>query len=140
MSYVLLFVWCFLSASIIPFSSEPYYVALIALDSKLALALLIATLGNTAGGITTFFIGVKSGEVLIPKFSESKQKRFERAQIIVAKYGSLALVLSWVPFFGDAIVFAGGVFRLPFWGACFWMTVGKAARYYILGLITLGFL
>ena len=45
------------------------------------------------------------------------------------RWGSVALLLSWVPVIGDALCAAAGVLRLN-WAACLlWMAVGKGLRY-----------
>ncbi len=46
-----------------------------------------------------------------------------------ARYGAPALVFSWVPIIGDAIVAAAGVARLRFWPFSIWTVVGKVVRY-----------
>ncbi len=48
---------------------------------------------------------------------------------IVARYGAPALLLSWVPLIGDAIVAAAGLARMRWWPFAGWTVVGKAARY-----------
>ena len=48
---------------------------------------------------------------------------------LVQRWGSVALLLSWVPVIGDALCAAAGVLRLN-WAACLlWMAVGKGLRY-----------
>ena len=48
---------------------------------------------------------------------------------LVQRWGSVALLLSWVPLIGDALCAAAGVLRLN-WAACLlWMAVGKGLRY-----------
>jgi len=140
MAFILLFAWCFLSASIVPFSSEPYFAGLIINDYNFVAAITIASIGNTLGGITTFWIGRKSGEILIQKFSDKKQKRFFKAQKTIEKYGAISMVLSWVPFLGDLIVLAGGIFKLPYTQSILWMSIGKTTRYIIIAYISIGVL
>lgn len=137
MTYILLFFWCFLSASIVPFSSEPYYVALIVLETNMIIPLIVGTAGNTLGGISTFVIGKKTGEFGTNKLSERKKRQYERAKQSVQKHGSILLFFSWVPLLGDALVLAGGVLQLPYLKSIVWITIGKFLRYLIIGLITL---
>ena len=48
---------------------------------------------------------------------------------LLQRWGSVALLLSWVPVIGDALCAAAGVLRLN-WAACLlWMAVGKGLRY-----------
>ncbi len=136
--YGLIFLWCFLSASIMPATSEPYYMGIVVKYQSLWLPLLMATVGNTLGGMTTFFIGRKGAEVALKRMSGKNQKRFERASGIINKYGAFSMILSWIPILGDVLVTVGGAMKLPIQASIFWMTVGKLGRYVLLGLAALG--
>ena len=67
--------------------------------------------------------------------SERALRRMERAGAIVRRYGAPALLLSWIPLLGDAIVAAAGVARVPFVPFSIWTATGKGARYAALALI-----
>lgn len=54
----------------------------------------------------------------------------ERAAEAIARYGPPALVLSWVPVIGDAIVAAAGMARMPLWPFTAGTLAGEAARYF----------
>jgi membrane protein YqaA with SNARE-associated domain len=60
--------------------------------------------------------------------------RVQRASAWLARYGSPALLLAWVPVIGDVLVALAGASRMPLIAAVVWMTVGKAARYLLLAL------
>ena len=47
------------------------------------------------------------------------------------RFGQPAILLSWVPLIGDALVAAAGVVRMPFFPFLIWLTIGKAARYVV---------
>ena len=55
--YVGLFISALLAGSIIPFSSEIVMVALVKVGLSPALCVLSATLGNTLGGMTCYYMG-----------------------------------------------------------------------------------
>lgn len=59
----------------------------------------------------------------------------QRASDWIRRYGAPALLLSWVPLVGDAIVAAAGAARLPFGSFSLWTIAGKATRYAVLALI-----
>lgn len=140
MSYILLFIWCFLASSIVPLSSEPYFVALIKLKHVWILPLIVASIANTFGSVTTFWIGQKTEELTIHKLSQKNQKRVEKAQKMLHRYGAITLLLSWVPFLGDVLVGIAGALHFPFWKSTFWITIGKTLRYALLAAITLQFI
>jgi membrane protein YqaA with SNARE-associated domain len=138
-SYPTLFVWCFLSASLVPISSEPYFVGMIAHKAVFA-CVMVATLGNVVGGMTSYFIGKKGGAVLASKMTTESSRQYVAARKMIQKHGSLAMLLSWVPLLGDIIVAFGGAMGLPFVSAMGWMAIGKFLRYFFLAELTLGFL
>lgn len=137
MEYLFLFIWCFLASSVVPLSSEPYFAKIVADSHAWILPLIIASIANTLGSITTFWIGKKTEELTISKLSESNKNRVEKAQKLLHKHGAAALILSWVPFLGDILVAIGGALHLPFGKSVFWITIGKTLRYGILAYITL---
>jgi membrane protein YqaA with SNARE-associated domain len=55
----------FLAASILPFGSEPYFVAFLELHPESYLiACIIASLGNTLGGLSTWYLGRLSNKIV----------------------------------------------------------------------------
>ncbi|MBN8441978.1 MAG: DedA family protein [Thauera sp.] len=114
-----LFAAAFMSATVLPGGSEAVFGTLLALHPGLALpALAVATLGNTLGGLSTYLLAR-----LIPR------KEIPARLAFVKRFGSLSLLLSWVPLIGDALCAAAGVLRLNWAGCLLWMAIGKGARY-----------
>lgn len=138
MEYVLLFFWSFLSSSVLPVPSEPYFVGLIANTQTLLLPVMVATIGNTLGSLTTFFIGQKGGKIALKRMSDDNKERFDSTVSYFKKYGPVTMIVSWVPIIGDFLVGVGGALRLPVKPSVFWIIVGKLCRYILLGLATLG--
>lgn len=109
-------------------------------NNLIFIPVIIATIGNVLGGIVTFFMGWKGGEIALKKVSDKNIKRYERANKIVQKYGIYSMVISWVPLIGDFIVLFGGAFKLPIIPSILWMTIGKFLRYLVFAYVTLGVL
>jgi membrane protein YqaA with SNARE-associated domain len=109
----------FLAATLLPGGSEAVFAGLLVLRPELGLAaVLTATAANTAGGMSTYLLG----RLLPRKESTPRLATLQR-------WGSVALLLSWVPLIGDALCAAAGVLRLN-WAACLlWMAAGKGLRY-----------
>jgi len=117
-----LFISAFVSATILPGNSEIVLVAVLAKHPQTFWwAIAIATLGNTLGGITSYWLGR-----LIPDKADSRTLDWLR------RYGSSLLLLSWVPLVGDAICVAAGWLRLPAWRSALLLAIGKLARYLII--------
>jgi membrane protein YqaA with SNARE-associated domain len=88
------------------------------------MALGIATLGNTLGGMVSFLMGW-----LLPVTQQLKHVDKLR------RYGPPALLLAWMPLIGDALCLAAGWLRLNWWQAALYMAIGKFARYWVIALL-----
>nr|WP_246782386.1 DedA family protein [Wohlfahrtiimonas chitiniclastica] len=118
----------FTSATILPGSSEVALLAFLAKFPEAAgLALIIASIANALGSITSLILGR-----LIPP----KQLPSVKVQNYLTRYGSPVLLLSWVPLIGDALPLAAGWLRLPMFACSVYLLIGKMARY---GMIILLF-
>lgn len=122
-----LFLWSFLAATILPLGSEPALVALVRSSGSMVVPILVATLGNVLGAATTWWLGRKGGEALDSSSDGSRWDR--RARTMFARWGQPALLLSWVPLVGDAIVAVAGASGVRFGPFALWTTSGKLARY-----------
>ena len=122
----LLALWAFLAATLLPLAVE---VALVALALKFPHAQLLllagATLGNTLGAATTFYSGWWLGQrrPLPVHWHTRKTHR------MVQRWGYWALLLSWVPLAGDALVLLGGWLHMPPKRALGVLFLGKLLRF-----------
>ncbi len=124
-----LFISSLLAATLLPGGSEAALFAVLkAYPEMLWVALAVATIGNTLGGMVTFAMGW-----LLPQSHIQSQqlKQVEKLR----HYGSPALLLAWVPLLGDALCLAAGWLRLSWWQAGLFMAIGKFARYGVIALI-----
>ena len=117
-----LFALSFVAATLVPLPSEAALFAYVHVrPQEAALAIAVATLGNTAGGMTSYAIGR-----LIP------QKKLDLKAIgWVQRYGAAATVLAWLPLIGDALSVAAGWLRLNWLAVLAFMTAGRLARYIV---------
>ncbi len=119
-----LFTSSFLAATLLPGGSEVALFAVLKLHpAQYWLALGVATLGNTLGGLSSYLIGR-----VIP------QKRSLRGLPVLQKYGSPALLLSWVPVIGDPLCVAAGWLRFNLLLATLFIALGKFARYWVIAI------
>jgi membrane protein YqaA with SNARE-associated domain len=113
-----LFAMSFAAATLVPLPSEAALFAYIHMyPDRAALAVAIATAGNTAGGMTSYAIGS-----LVPQ----KELKYLDA---VKRHGAPALLLAWLPFVGDALCVAAGWLRIHWAAALGFMAIGRLARY-----------
>jgi membrane protein YqaA with SNARE-associated domain len=109
----------FVSATVLPGGSEVVLVAVIHRHPELLVsAVAVASLGNTAGGMTSYLLGR-----LIPNRADA------RAVVWLHRYGYWALLFSWVPLFGDALCVGAGWLRFNPYASALLFAVGKLARY-----------
>lgn len=113
-----LFAASFAAATLVPLPSEAALFAYLrAHPEDFALGVAVATFGNTAGGMTSYLIGR-----LIP------QKEIRHLGLF-QKFGSVVLVLAWLPVLGDALCVAAGWLRVRWPVALAFMAIGRLARY-----------
>lgn len=129
MDFLALFFWSFLAATIVPLGSEPALAALVYRDDAVVIPVLVASIGNVLGACTTYALG-RFARTQVPA-----SPRARNALDLVRLHGAPTLLLSWVPFLGDALVVAAGAARVPFLPFLLWTTVGKTARYLLLALL-----
>ena len=112
----------FLAATVVPFSSEAVLFGYLHLHPEhAALAVALATVGNTAGGMTTYFIGR-----LVPE-----RKPDTKALAWLKRYGAPATFFVWLPLVGDALCAAAGWLRVNWLAALAFMAAGRLARYLV---------
>jgi membrane protein YqaA with SNARE-associated domain len=93
--------------------------------------LLVATLGNTLGGVVNYWFGFKGEELILQK-GLIKKERLDKASDFFSKYGGYSLLFSWVPIIGDPITFVAGVLKYDIKKFLFFVTLAKFGRYLFL--------
>jgi membrane protein YqaA with SNARE-associated domain len=115
-----LFAASFVAATLFPLPSEAALYAYLQLHpERSALAVGVATLGNTAGGMTSYLVGR-----LIPQ-----RKLNLKAIDWLRRYGAPVTLLAWLPLIGDALCVAAGWLRIRWILVLPFMFAGRLARY-----------
>ena len=115
-----LFAASFAAATLFPLPSEAALFAYLQhYPDDAALAVSVATLGNTAGGMTSYLIG---------RFIPSK-KLDSKAIQHVRRYGAPVTLLAWLPIVGDALSVAAGWLRIHWAAVLGFMATGRLLRY-----------
>ena len=120
-----LLVSSFLAATILPLASEVALALVVRRHGDMLVPVAVATFGNYVGACTTYALARAAARRLSP----ATVRRPPRALVLFERYGVPALLLSWVPIIGDAIVAAAGVARVKVLPFSIWTIAGKAARY-----------
>ncbi|MBU5378151.1 MAG: YqaA family protein [Pantoea sp.] len=121
----------FLSATLLPGSSEALLIALLVAKKASVYGLIVAaSVGNTLGGITNIFLGR-----LLPL---KRQGRWHDTAITwLHRLGPAALLLSWLPVIGDLLCVLAGWMRFAWLPVLLFLAIGKTLRYIVIATATL---
>ena len=129
LGYLGLFLATFLAATVLPFSSEAILGGMLYANFDPVTCLIIATVGNTLGGISSFGLGYLGDWKKITKWLRVEPEKTMRWQTLISRYGSFAALLCWLPIVGDVIAIALGVFKARLVPTFLLMALGKGLRY-----------
>lgn len=127
--YLGLFIASFLSATVIPFSSEAVLAAMLVGGANPWLAIGVATSGNWLGGMSSYGLGYLGKWEWLERYFGVERERVVGWKPKINRYGSIFASLSFLPIIGDAIAVALGFFRADLVLTSIWMAVGKFGRY-----------
>lgn len=125
-----LFVSAFVSSTLLPGGSELVLAVLAHEGTRhLPLLLAVATTGNTLGGMSSWVLGrlLPAGRLDKPNYRKAVDR--------IRRWGSPALVFSWLPVVGDPLCVAAGWLRIHWLHALVFIAAGKAARYAVILLL-----
>lgn len=130
-----LFIGTFLAATILPFSSDALYIAVLAATENPVGCLAVGTVGNWLGSVLTYWMGRIGKWEWIEKWFKVKRETLDKQKRYIDKYGVWLSLLCWVPFIGDVFAIALGFYRTPPVLTAFLMLVGKFVRFLLWNLI-----
>ncbi|RJX31367.1 MAG: DedA family protein [Oxalobacter sp.] len=120
------FLISFISATLLPMGSEPAVFAVVKADVGMFwIVILVATFGNTLGGMVNYWLGYGAHET----FAKEKKTRWFSW---LERFGPKAMFMTWLPGVGDPISTLGGWLKLPFWPCVGYMALGKLLRYVLM--------
>ena len=130
--YIGVFIASFLAATVLPFSSEVVLIGAIYAECHYWPCMIAATIGNTLGGMTCYWLG-KLGKIeWIEKYLKLKPEKIEKVQRWIEGKGSWTAFFVFLPGVGDFIAVALGFLRANAWIVFVAMLIGKALRYWVL--------
>lgn len=143
-----IFIVSLVSATLLPLGSEPAVFGFIKIAPHMFWpAILVATLGNTLGGVISYGMGAGAEKAYerwrLAHPHDTKQKAGGRWHDYVSywihRLGPSALFFSWLPLVGDPLCAVAGWLRLSFWPSVVYMAIGKFLRYVIMTTTLLWF-
>ena len=140
-----IFLISLISATLLPLGSEPAVFGFVKLAPDMFWpAVLVATAGNTVGGIISYAMGLGAHRA-VERWREKhphasaqdhpsamRGRWHQQAQKWLHRMGPPALLLSWLPAVGDPLCAVAGWLRLAFWPSVLYMAIGKFARYVVM--------
>ena len=129
MGYPGLFVSAMLAGSIVPFSSEIVLVVLIKLGFDPLYSVVWASLGNTAGGMSCYYIGYLGKIEWAEKYFKVKHEKILKMQKFLQGKGAMMAFFAFLPTIGEVISMALGFMRSNVLLTTSSMFVGKLVRY-----------
>lgn len=119
----------FLAATVVPFSSDALYAGVLLAGCPPVACLLIGTLGNWLGGLTSFGVGWLGRWEWIEKWFHVKRETLKKQRSRIDKFGPWLALLTWLPFVGDVFAIALGFYRIAPVKSVLLMLVGKFLRF-----------
>lgn len=134
MTYLILFITAFISATLFPLGSEALLIYDINLGHNIYLLLFFATFGNSLGSVVNYFLGLKGEEYLINK-KLLNEKYILKAKTYFDKYGFWSILFSWLPIIGDPITFVAGILKYDFRKFLVLVIIAKFSRYLFIAFL-----
>ncbi len=135
--YFGLFIAAFLAGSILPFASEVILIVLLRMGLDPTLCIAVATVGNSLGGMTCYWIGACGNSRWIARLGV-KERQVERAKRFLAGRGAVMGFFAFLPTIGEAMALVLGMMRSNIYLTAVSMFVGKLLRYIIIYLTAEG--
>lgn len=131
-----LFVASFLAATVLPFSSEVVFAALIAAGMDVWSCVIFASAGNALGGATCYYVGRLGKTEWLEKWFKIKQEKIDKTTRWLHGKGAVMGFFGFLPVVGDVILVALGFMRANVPVAMATMTIGKFLRYVLISFGT----
>ncbi len=130
------FIMSFLAATVVPIGSETVVSAVLLAGFDFWMVIIIATLGNTLGGMSGYYLGYLGKWQWIEKYFKIKREKVERFQDRIYRHGSWLAMLCWTPGVGDFIAIGLGFFKANWKAVTVFMLLGKFLRFLIWAYLT----
>ena len=124
-----LFASAFLSATLLPGSSEALLLLKLTEGQPWVPLVLVATAGNLLGSLLTYGMGLAGNKALHSRWLRIDGHEVSRAEAWFRRWGLPSLLLAWLPVVGDPLCLVAGLLRVRFVPFVVLVGTGKLARY-----------
>lgn len=129
LGYLGMFVSAFLAATILPLGSEFVFTALLIQNYDPVWLTLVATLGNTLGGLTSYYLGYLAKWDVLTRWFKVTPENVEKYVGWIHQYGAPVAFLCWLPIVGDVLAVGLGFARTAVFPTTLFMGLGKLFRF-----------
>ncbi|KIO45543.1 MULTISPECIES: YqaA family protein [Porphyromonadaceae] len=130
-----LFIGSFLASTIIPMSADLLLVGVLSLGGNTWICLIIATIGNWLGGLTSYWLGWLGRWDWLERWLKVKREQLERQKEKIDRYGVWLALFTWLPLVGDLFAIALGFYRVSPKMSALYMLVGRFVRFLVWTLL-----
>lgn len=127
-----LFLATMASSTILPIPSEAVVATFIALKYNPWVILIVASVGNVLGSVTTYALGYFGLTKVLEKFSKINTVKVRYFRQKSLQHGDLLSFLSFLPFLGDMFTLALGLAKYNVYRCIFFIALGKTLRYAVI--------
>lgn len=134
MDYALiaLFFSSFLSATLLPGASEISLIAALTSGESPAIAIAVATAGNSLGSLFTFQLGRLGKLQWASKYLRIREEKVHSLKGRVQRFGSSLSLLCFLPVIGDPLALSLGYFQVNSVKFSVFMSIGKLLRFIVI--------
>lgn len=126
--YLGLFIVSFLSATLVPLTSEVAVVGMLALGFNVYLVMITAVAGSFLGSLSNYLVGRQGTRFVLARYVRFEPRRLIQAERFFGRWGPIALFFSWVPLIGDPLTLVAGAVNVNLRTFTFWVLTGKIVR------------
>lgn len=132
-----LFIACFISATVLPFSSDIILAAIIVAGWDYRVCLVVASVGGWWGGMVNYYLGRQGKIEWIEKYSNVRREKIQKIEKWLNGKGAYMAFFSWVPVLGNLLVLGLGFLRSNAWMVHLCVLAGMVVRYMVIIFLTL---
>ncbi len=130
-----LFIGTFLAATILPFSSDALYIAVLVATKNPIGCLIVGTLGNWLGSVLTYWLGRLAKWEWLEKHFKVKEETLLKQKQRIDRYGVWLALICWVPIIGDVIAIALGFYKTHAVWTILLLLIGKFLRFLLWSIL-----
>lgn len=124
-----LFFSAFLSATLLPGSSEVLLIYKLQQGDAPVVLLASATIGNLLGSLVTYYMGMAGNTLMHKRWLGIDEKSLQKAEKQFQRWGIYSLLFAWLPVIGDPLCLLAGLMRVAILPFILLVGIGKCLRY-----------